>query len=146
MNAWMNVYARATSVELTLRFKKKSLREQLKKPSVWRQSTHKMAAQLVVAMIIALKRNCRIAWSVAFAPDWVLNIQSMSRRTRVTTRRWPRKKKKLAFCVTGGYLFFHSVKWLWQNPKYSVWLFVSLFVCLFVCVFVCLFLFCEERW
>ena len=53
-----------------------------------------MAAQFVVAMITALRQDCRIAWHVnlRLAHNWVRNVQGMSRRTRIPTRWWPQEK------------------------------------------------------
>ena len=37
-------------------------------------SSHKRGGSVVVGMIMALTRDCRIAWCVASCPYWMLNV------------------------------------------------------------------------
>ena len=57
-----------------------------------RHSTHKMAAQIVVAMIIVLTRTADLHGAFRLGCNRVLNSQCMSHRTRVATRWWSREK------------------------------------------------------
>ena len=76
----------------TYLLKKQKLLQQYRS-SVWRQNTHKMAAQFVVAMVTALRRDCRSAWCVRLAHNRVRNVRRMSRRKKSTHKMVAARKK-----------------------------------------------------
>ena len=51
--------------------------------------SHKMVTRLVVAIIIALPRDCRIVRALRLARNWMCNAQSRSHRMKVLARCWP---------------------------------------------------------